>query len=78
MKYRGDVTEIDCKKIVMEKHRWYVKIIITKEDNTIVTYVASADGGFTDGNHIFFDTIEGYNEYCDENDMPFSKFTESI
>ena len=37
MKYRGDVTEIDCKKIVMEKHRWYVKIIITKEDKAEIT-----------------------------------------
>lgn len=73
MMYKGDITEIDCKKIVMEKHRWYVKFIITKENDTIVTYIASADNGFTDGNHVFFDTIEGYNEYCDENDMPYMR-----
>lgn len=54
--------EHDNCRVEITQSRWSVKVRIVCDDDSIETYVASADSGLTWGDGIFFGTAEEYAE----------------
>lgn len=57
----ADIKLTGVESVEFDKHRWYVRILVTMAGGEVKEWVASADNMYTEGSGVWFGTREEYD-----------------